>query len=85
VPLFNWTISIGNLLTIGLASIAAVGAWKDLTWRIKRLEEWRVEHMIDACARDNIIAKLDRLLERWDQREKDREQAIFERRQRRSD
>lgn len=70
---FDWTISIGNLVTISLVTLAAIGAWKDLTWRISNLETWRKEHMLDACARDAIIEKLDKIIDRWDQRDKDRE------------
>jgi hypothetical protein len=40
----------------------AAAAWTDLRWRIKNLETWRGEHMIDADSRDAIIKKMDRIL-----------------------
>jgi hypothetical protein len=62
---FDWTISIGNVITATTVFILAAMAWKDLVWRIKNLESWRTEHMIDADARDSIIMKIDILLERF--------------------
>lgn len=61
---FDWSISFGNVFA-GLGFLtAAIFAWRDLTWRIKNLEQWRREHMIDADARDQIIQRLDKLMER---------------------
>lgn len=57
----DWTISIGNLITTGSFIVLAIIAWRDLTWRIKNLETWRKEHLIDDAARDTLIHKLDRM------------------------
>lgn len=54
----DWTISIGNLIWTGGCILLAIIGWRDLTWRIRNLEAWRNEHMIDADARDNLILEL---------------------------
>jgi hypothetical protein len=41
---FDWTITFGNVITIGIATIAALAAWWDLRYRVVALEEWRLEH-----------------------------------------
>lgn len=70
---FDWTVNIGNVFTLIGVAVLAIVAWKDLTWRLKNLEAWRLEHMIDACSRDDILKKLNEIIARWDQREKDRD------------
>ena len=70
---FDWTINVGNVFTLIGVAVLAIVAWKDLTWRLKNLETWRLEHMLDADSRDQIIFKLDKVLERMEQRDKDRE------------
>lgn len=64
---FDWTISFSNLLTTGSFLFLAVIAWRDMSWRIKNLEEWRKEHMVDADARDQLIRKMEKILDhvRW--------------------
>jgi hypothetical protein len=59
---FDWTITLGNLLSIIGLFLTAIGAWtaailakRDLEWRITNLEVWRKEHMIDADSRDSLI------------------------------
>lgn len=65
---FDTTISIGNIIMSGSFLIAAVLCWRDMDWRVKNLEIWRKEHMVDADSRDKIIEKLDRILDRIDWR-----------------
>jgi hypothetical protein len=59
---FDTTINLGNILVAGSFILMAIIAWRDLTWRIKNLETWRREHMIDEEARDQIIARLDKIV-----------------------
>lgn len=68
---FDWTINVGNLIAAFTFLVLAAIAWTDLRWRVKNLEssrtenlEWRKEHMIDADSRDQIIIRMDKLLER---------------------
>jgi hypothetical protein len=65
---FDGTISIGNVLTTISFLVLALVAWRDMNWRVKNLETWRKEHMVDADSRDAIIAKLDKVLDRIDWR-----------------
>jgi hypothetical protein len=58
---FDWTISLGNLLSAVTFLFLAVLAWRDLTWRVRNLETWRKEHMIDSAARDQLLRKLDKV------------------------
>lgn len=64
---FDWTVSIGNILSAAAFALAAVYAWKDMSWRIKNLETWRTEHMVDSDARDLLIQDMTKILEhvRW--------------------
>lgn len=41
---FDWTITLGNLLTISTFSVLAITAWRDMAWRVKNLETWREGH-----------------------------------------
>jgi hypothetical protein len=59
---FDTTINLGNLIVAGSFIFMAIIAWRDLTWRIKNLEVWRREHMIDSDARDQIISRLDKIV-----------------------
>jgi hypothetical protein len=61
VPHFDWTISLGNIIMGGTFLVCALLAWCDLTWRVRNLELWRSEHMVDSDARDNLIRKLESL------------------------
>ena len=51
------TINIGNLITIALALIAIVFAWRDMDWRIKNLETWRREQIAWLVARAQLDEK----------------------------
>ena len=71
---FDWTISIGNLVTITLRHFGSNRRMEGFNLaHLGNLETWRKEHMLDACARDAIVEKLDKIIDRWDQRDKDRE------------
>lgn len=64
---FDTSISLGNLLSaIGFLTLALF-AWRDMNWRVKNLEVWRKEHILDEEARDQLIKKMDRVLDhlRW--------------------
>lgn len=67
MPHFDWTISLGSILSMGAFLVMALFAWRDLTWRIQNLEVWRKEHQIDSDSRDDIIRKMDLVLDhvRW--------------------
>ena len=64
---FDSTVSLGNVISAAAFTILALFAWRDLTWRIRNLEDWRKTHMIDADARDALLAKMDRIIDhlRW--------------------
>lgn len=64
---FDATISLGNIVSAAAFLVMALFGWRDLTWRIKNLEQWRNEHMIDSDARDKLITGLDKILalQRW--------------------
>ena len=51
------TINIGNLITIALALIAIVFAWRDMDWRIRNLETWRREQIAGLVARAQLDEK----------------------------
>jgi hypothetical protein len=81
MPHFDYTISIGNLITAFAFILCAVLAWRDMNWRVKNLEVWRKEHMVDADSRDQIITRMDKILfhvtngregavEAWDRQER---------------
>lgn len=59
---FDWNVSVGNVFTATTFLIMTVIAWRDLNWRIKNLEIWRKEHMVDADSRDQIIQRMDKIL-----------------------
>ena len=59
---FDTSINLGNVLVAASFIFLAIVAWRDLTWRIKNLENWRSEHMIDSNARDSIIQRLDKIV-----------------------
>ena len=63
---FDWTISLGNLLSAVTFLFLAILAWRDLTWRVRNLETWRKEHMVDADARDLLLRKLDKVCDHLD-------------------
>jgi hypothetical protein len=60
---FDETVTLGNVLAGVSFSVMALFAWRDLTWRIKNLELWRAEHMVDSDARDQLMHKLDSVIE----------------------
>lgn len=67
---FDASVSLGNLIALVGFIVAAFTAWRawissqrDLDWRIKNLETWRLEHMVDEDARDSIIRKLDKVMD----------------------
>jgi len=59
---WDFTISLSNVITFVVSGTAAVIAWRDLTWRIRNLEEWRKEHMVDAAARDALITGIKEMI-----------------------
>lgn len=59
---FDGTISIGSVF-MGLSFLLmAAMTWRDMDWRVKNLEIWRKEHMVDADSRNEIMQKLDTVL-----------------------
>ena len=59
---FDWHISFGNILTAVSFLALAITAWRDMNWRVRNLEEWRKEHMVDADARDKLLINIDKIL-----------------------
>jgi len=43
-PYFSPEISFGNLISAFAFLAAALFAWRDLSWRVKNLEEWKSSH-----------------------------------------
>jgi hypothetical protein len=59
---FDGTITLGSVIWASSTILLAIIGYRDLQWRIKNLEEWRKEHMIDSDARDQLIKKLSDVL-----------------------
>lgn len=86
---WDGTITLGNLLTFFMLSIAIIGFWsarikaveaeaaykKDIEWRIANLETWRREHMIDSDARDELLKTMGTIVQQldWLRKEKERD------------
>lgn len=64
---FDWTVSFGNIVSCVAFIIMALFWWRDMDWRVRNLEVWRKEHMVDEDARDELIRKMDKTLDhvRW--------------------
>jgi hypothetical protein len=60
---FDGTISLGNIVSAFTFLLLAALAWRDLIWRIRNLETWKVQHMSDADGRDKVILKMDKFLD----------------------
>jgi hypothetical protein len=41
---FDWTISLGNVVTAVTFLAMALLSWRDLNWRMKILEAWKSTH-----------------------------------------
>lgn len=63
---FDWTISIGNILMAGSFLIAAIMAWNDLRWRVSNLETWQRLHTKEDEKRDELIARIDKLISQFE-------------------
>jgi hypothetical protein len=59
----DWTISIGNLIWTGGCILVAIIGWRDLTWRIRNLEIWRGEHIVDSDSRGELINEMRIVME----------------------
>lgn len=84
---WDGTITLGNVLTFILLTIAIIGFWsarlkaaeaeaaykRDIEWRIGNLERWRGEHMIDSDARDKLIENLGTIVKHLEWLRKERE------------
>ena len=44
MPHFSGEISLGNIVTVISFLLAAFAAWRDMGWRVKNLEEWKLTH-----------------------------------------
>jgi hypothetical protein len=55
---FDWTISLGSLISAVTFLFLGGMAWADLRWRVSNLEKWRTEHMVDSDSRDNLISTI---------------------------
>jgi len=68
---FDWTINVGTLISALLFLTTSVIAWTNLRWRVTNLEtgevanreKWK-EHMLDSDSRDQIISRIDKLLQK---------------------
>lgn len=61
---FDWTLSLGNVITAGAVVFAFVIAVVIDRERIRALHEWMRQHDIEAQARDDKIGKLALIAER---------------------
>lgn len=59
---FDWTISLGNILSGLTFLVMATMAWNNLRWQIKNLEDWREQHTVDCEKMDAIVTKMDKVL-----------------------
>ena len=71
---FDATITLGNVLTALVLTVAIIKFWtaqvevkKDLEWRIANLETWRKENQIDGKAKEILFDKLTEIVSklRW--------------------
>ena len=60
---FDGTVTLGSILSATCFLFLAAVAWRDLNWRIKNLEIWRKEHMIDSDARDALMRNSEMMLQ----------------------
>ena len=60
---FDGTITLGSILSAVCFLFLAAVAWRDLNWRIKNLENWRKEHMVDADSRDELVRNSQLMLQ----------------------
>jgi hypothetical protein len=60
---YDGTVTLGNIVSaITFLCLAAI-AWTDLRWRIRNLEVWRKEHMMDADSRDHLLRNSEMMLQ----------------------
>ena len=62
IPHLDPTITLGNIFSVIAFTVMAIIAWRDMNWRVKNLEVWRREHMLDADARDRLLQNIDKIL-----------------------
>ena len=63
----DWTVNVGNLI-YGIVFLWLVAvAWGDFHWRLKNLEEWKIEHSTYTRKQEEIIERMDKLLIRMEQ------------------
>jgi hypothetical protein len=58
---FSGEITLGSILSSITFVAMTIVAYKDLQWRVRNLEVWRKEHMLDADARDNLLKSLSEI------------------------
>jgi len=65
---FDGTVTLGNVLTVLGFLLISIIAWRDVVWRIKNLEEWRKEFLIDALSREKLESELKSINAKLDSR-----------------
>jgi hypothetical protein len=59
---FDYSISLGQVISAFFFLCAAIIGYRDLSWRVKNLEVWRREHQVDADSRDQLIRNSETML-----------------------
>ena len=74
-PHFDGTITLGNIVTLSAGLLVAILAWRDLNWRTKNLEEWKLtQDASNLTVINNVgllkeaVAKLTAMVEGQDRR-----------------
>lgn len=44
MPHIDWTIRLSDVITWGVGLVLVVTAWRDISWRLTNLEEWKQLH-----------------------------------------
>jgi hypothetical protein len=59
---FQPVISLNGLLITAGTLISAVFAWRDLNWRQKNIENWRVDHMEYSRRQEQLLEEVRKLV-----------------------
>jgi predicted RND superfamily exporter protein len=55
---FDTTVSVGNLLTMGVMIIAGIAAWNGIGYRVKTMERWIEIHQKEVDIREALAQEL---------------------------
>jgi hypothetical protein len=60
------SIDAGNIITIGFVVVGWIYSIGKITERINGFERWRLDHMVEARKRDEMIAQLGQISSKLD-------------------